>query len=126
MAETFDKKTYDNFIETVDKIVKDLEENRMQSKEIIKSKPAAKTLEDTEAMSTSIESGENEMLIPVDNTAVTLTASSICVEDKDGNKLPFINAPAAAKHFNINPTTVRTRCTHNKVDSDGNTWSYAE
>lgn len=51
-------------------------------------------------------------------------SNSIKITNPSGNFKVFINAPAAAKTINIDPTTVRERCKKNYIDTDNNTWDY--
>ena len=116
-------------------------------------KPKARverTIEDTAAKSTSLEMGEGEMMAAEaaadDIRAESELAKNDYQEEEEFeadeiigkpskmlivitgkySRVIYGNAVEASKKLGINPTTVRQRCSGNKKDKEGNTWSYKE
>jgi len=53
------------------------------------------------------------------------TGACVVVSNEEG-EVVFGNAGLAAREVGLNPTTVRTRCSKEYVDADGNTWKYRD
>lgn len=115
MATEFNDMELQEFFDSVDRIIEQIETGKLNKKEV-KIVKTEKTLEDTIVKSTDSELGESDISNKGNSKIIKVTQSN-------GEILRFDNAPKAAKAFRIHATTVRTRCNENK-QVDGNTWSY--
>jgi hypothetical protein len=108
-----------------------------------------RTIEDTVAKSTSLEMGEEEMMAAEAAADDIRAESELAKNDYQAeefeadeiigkpskmlivitgkySRVIYGNAAEASRKLGINPTTVRQRCSGNKIDKEGNTWSYKE
>jgi len=135
-----DKMELDEFNGMVDEIIDDLEKGRISKKDVTKpseDKPIVEeiTVEDTAVETNDIELGEDALIESAKKEESKIEKSEIIgkpskklvvVTDKEGKETIYGNAAICASEISLNPTTIRTRCSGEKVDAEGNLWSYRD
>jgi len=101
MQKEFKDMPLKEFEEYVDNLIKSIEENTTDSK------TDNNTIKNVDIIGTP-----GKMLVVVTNEL--------------GKETIYGNAVICAEKLGLNPTTIRSRCSHNKIDSNNKTWSYRE
>jgi hypothetical protein len=73
---------------------------------------------------TETELGENSIKINAVESEEFWGPKSIKITSKEGKITRYLNAAEAARDKDLNPTTVRTRCSKLYEDEEGNKWEY--
>jgi len=151
MAHKINVKKLDEFNDMVDQMVEDIEAGRVTANPL---KPETKTVTEIEAedlvvKETATELGEDSVSDSTENyepdtedgdilingkafkftedgDVIGRTGKVLVVISNEAGEIAFGSAAVAASETGYNPTTVRTRCSKEYVDDDGNTWKYRD
>ena len=130
---SFREMTLEEFNAYVDSIIENIESGKLNPKKIAPVKQNI-TIEDTMDNDSSVEISESEMIKLAEqedkknNTKIIGKPSKklVVITDVDGIETIYGNAVICSDMIGIHPTTVRNRCTDQKVDDNGCLWSYRE
>jgi len=135
----------DQYNTLVDNLVEDIEAGRVKSNPLA---PEAVTVADVDASTTSVhetatELGEDSVKTDSKTPKISVTINGTEFSSEEGEiignagkvlivvsnvtgEIIFGSAAVAARETGFNPTTVRSRCSKEYVDADGNTWCYRD
>ena len=138
MSEILDKDELDNFMDSVDKIIEDLESGKEVDLDEVMEIP--KEASEIVVVSTATTIGEEEMVertkvdrserlvvgnLPKDREIIgKIMANMVVITDKEGKETVYGNAGSAASNEGVNASTARQRCEREAVDNQGRTWKY--